>query len=90
MTRTGKNLGGRPPKPEGRLSFQGLRIDEEDWLTLEELYGGRARAHLLRELVAAHLGKEGVTAPETPDPEKVTQARERARARIVEKKHTNK
>lgn len=90
MTRTGKNLGGRPPNPDGQLSFQGLRIDEEDWLTLEELYGGRARARILRELVASHLGKEGVSAPEPPTPEKVAQARDRARATMAQKKRAKK
>lgn len=90
MADGGKNLGGRPPNPDGQLSFQGIRVDEQDWLTLGEIYGGPGRAQLLRDLLANHLGKEGASAPEPPDAEKVEQARVKARAKMRAKKYAKK
>jgi len=83
MTKPGKNRGGRPAT--GQIPHRAIRIDDADWEALGALYG-RRRGQVLRDLVAAHLGRPGAKPPRKPSPKEVAQADAETRARQAEKK----
>lgn len=83
MTKPGKNRGGRPAT--GQVPQRAVRIDDADWDALGALYG-RNRGQVLRDLVAAHLGRPGARPPRKPSAEEVAQADAETGARQAEKK----
>lgn len=83
MTQEERNRGGRPAT--GQIPHRAVRIDDADWTALGVLYG-RNRGQVLRDLVAAHLGRPGARPPRKPSAEEVAQADAETGARQDEKK----